>query len=159
MQDLIENAEKQPNITIGVLVAIAVVILSVILKVLFGGKKKVFSYYALLLISEMDSLTHQKRKCFLPLSSGDSQNCNWYRSFDLLGSKDLRTGLNKKIFLRRSFYLMSSKCPVNVQGSTVAETEIKSTTQPSDGQGSSAEEDEGEKDGAAPRRRANRRET
>lgn len=64
MQDLIENAEKQPNITIGVLVAIAVVILSVILKVLFGGKKKVFSYYALLLISEMDSLTHQKGNAF-----------------------------------------------------------------------------------------------
>lgn len=38
--DAIEKAEKQPNLTIGVLVSIVVVIFSVLLKLLFGGKKK-----------------------------------------------------------------------------------------------------------------------
>ncbi|CAH1439320.1 unnamed protein product [Lactuca virosa] len=37
--ELIEKAEKQPNITIGVIVSIVVVIFSVLLKLLFGGKK------------------------------------------------------------------------------------------------------------------------
>ncbi|XP_031385319.1 calnexin homolog [Punica granatum] len=37
--DLLEKAEKQPMITIGVLASIAVVILTVCLSVLFGGKK------------------------------------------------------------------------------------------------------------------------
>lgn len=41
MQDLLEKAERQPNITLGVLVATAVVILSLLFKILFGGKKKV----------------------------------------------------------------------------------------------------------------------
>ncbi|KAK4764167.1 hypothetical protein SAY87_013605 [Trapa incisa] len=41
--DLLEKAEKQPNITLGVLVAIVIVILTVISKILFGGKKKVRS--------------------------------------------------------------------------------------------------------------------
>lgn len=41
MQELIEKAEKQPNITIGVIVSIVVVIFSVLLKLLFGGKKAV----------------------------------------------------------------------------------------------------------------------
>lgn len=44
MQDLLEKAEKQPNITLGVLVAIAVVLLSVFFKILFGGKKKVLLF-------------------------------------------------------------------------------------------------------------------
>ncbi|KAF6163036.1 hypothetical protein GIB67_013099 [Kingdonia uniflora] len=39
--DIIEKGEKQPNITIGVLVSVAVVILSIIYKILFGGKKPV----------------------------------------------------------------------------------------------------------------------
>ena len=38
-QELIEKAEKQPIITIGVLVSIVVVILTVFLKLIFGGKK------------------------------------------------------------------------------------------------------------------------
>ncbi|KAM0018688.1 putative calreticulin/calnexin, concanavalin A-like lectin/glucanase domain superfamily [Helianthus debilis subsp. tardiflorus] len=37
--EVIEKAEKQPNITIGVIVSIVVVIFSVLLKLLFGGKK------------------------------------------------------------------------------------------------------------------------
>ncbi|KAF6152739.1 hypothetical protein GIB67_021399 [Kingdonia uniflora] len=39
--DVIEKGEKQPNITIGVLVSVAVVILSIIYKILFGGKKPI----------------------------------------------------------------------------------------------------------------------
>lgn len=38
--DLIEKAETQPNLTIGVLVSIVVVFISILFKVLFGGKKK-----------------------------------------------------------------------------------------------------------------------
>ncbi|XP_071703419.1 calnexin homolog [Rutidosis leptorrhynchoides] len=37
--ELIEKAEKQPNLTIGVLVSVVVVLFSVLLKLLFGGKK------------------------------------------------------------------------------------------------------------------------
>lgn len=37
--DLIEKAEKQPNITIGVLVAIVVVFFTLVFRLLFGGKK------------------------------------------------------------------------------------------------------------------------
>ncbi|MFQ6651851.1 hypothetical protein Gotur_024013, partial [Gossypium turneri] len=37
--DLIEKAEKQPNITIGVIVSILVIILTVLFRLLFGGKK------------------------------------------------------------------------------------------------------------------------
>ncbi|XP_030477511.2 calnexin homolog [Syzygium oleosum] len=37
--DLIEKAEKQPNITVGVLVSIVVIILTFFFKILFGGKK------------------------------------------------------------------------------------------------------------------------
>ncbi|MBA0757165.1 hypothetical protein Gotri_020277 [Gossypium trilobum] len=38
--DLIEKAEKQPNITIGVIVSILVIILTVLFRLLFGGKKQ-----------------------------------------------------------------------------------------------------------------------
>ncbi|ONK58666.1 uncharacterized protein A4U43_C09F15420 [Asparagus officinalis] len=38
--DLIEKGESQPNITIGILVSIAVVLLTIIFKILLGGKKK-----------------------------------------------------------------------------------------------------------------------
>lgn len=37
--ELVEKAEKQPNLTIGVLVSIVVVILSIFIKLIFGGKK------------------------------------------------------------------------------------------------------------------------
>ncbi|KAB2609023.1 calnexin-like protein [Pyrus ussuriensis x Pyrus communis] len=37
--DLIEKAEQQPNLTVGILVAIVVIIFSVLVKLLFGGKK------------------------------------------------------------------------------------------------------------------------
>ncbi|KAM0934782.1 putative calreticulin/calnexin, concanavalin A-like lectin/glucanase domain superfamily [Dioscorea sansibarensis] len=37
--DAIEKGEKQPNLTIGVLVSIVIVILTIIFKILFGGKK------------------------------------------------------------------------------------------------------------------------
>ncbi|XP_052184037.1 calnexin homolog [Diospyros lotus] len=37
--DLIQKAETQPNLTIGVIVSIIVVLLSIIFKILFGGKK------------------------------------------------------------------------------------------------------------------------
>ncbi|KAI8017969.1 hypothetical protein LOK49_LG04G02379 [Camellia lanceoleosa] len=39
IMDLIEKAEQQPNITIGVIVSIIIVILTVLFKILFGGKK------------------------------------------------------------------------------------------------------------------------
>ncbi|KAF6170226.1 hypothetical protein GIB67_038759 [Kingdonia uniflora] len=41
LQDVIEKGEKQPNITIGILVSVVVVILSIIYKIPFGGKKLV----------------------------------------------------------------------------------------------------------------------
>ncbi|XP_065872166.1 calnexin homolog 1-like [Euphorbia lathyris] len=37
--ELIEKAEKQPNLTIGVLISVVVVFFTVLLKILFGGKK------------------------------------------------------------------------------------------------------------------------
>jgi hypothetical protein len=41
LQDLLEKAEKQPNLTIGILASIAVVIFTVIFRIIFGGKKNV----------------------------------------------------------------------------------------------------------------------
>ncbi|KAF3945607.1 hypothetical protein CMV_028034, partial [Castanea mollissima] len=38
--DLIEKGEKQPNLSIGILVSIAVIVFTVIFKLIFGGKKK-----------------------------------------------------------------------------------------------------------------------
>lgn len=38
--DIIEKGEKQPNITISVIVSIVVIILTVLFKILFGGKKR-----------------------------------------------------------------------------------------------------------------------
>lgn len=52
-QDLIEKGEKQPNLTIGILVSIVVVILTVFFKILFGGKKLAAVCYQLIL--EFDS--------------------------------------------------------------------------------------------------------
>ena len=40
MQDLIEKGEKQPNITIGILVSVVIVILTVLFRIVFGGKKQ-----------------------------------------------------------------------------------------------------------------------
>nr|GMC69031.1 calnexin homolog 1-like [Ipomoea batatas] len=39
--DLLEKAEKQPNITIGVIVSVIVVVLTILIKLLFGGKKQI----------------------------------------------------------------------------------------------------------------------
>ena len=39
--DVIEKGEKQPNITIGILVSVVVVFVTVLFKILFGGKKPV----------------------------------------------------------------------------------------------------------------------
>lgn len=39
--DLIEKGEKQPNLTIGILVSIVIVFLTIIFKIIFGGKKPV----------------------------------------------------------------------------------------------------------------------
>ncbi|CAM8933734.1 unnamed protein product [Rhodiola kirilowii] len=39
--DLIETAEKQPNLTIGAIISILVVIFTILLRIIFGGKKKV----------------------------------------------------------------------------------------------------------------------
>ncbi|CAI9113779.1 OLC1v1014452C4 [Oldenlandia corymbosa var. corymbosa] len=48
--DLIEKAEQQPNITVGVIVSIVVVFFSLLLKLLFGGKKQpvscIFYFYS-----------------------------------------------------------------------------------------------------------------
>ncbi|KAK7399302.1 hypothetical protein VNO78_10483 [Psophocarpus tetragonolobus] len=38
--DIIENLEKQPNLTVGILVAFVVVFVSIFLRILFGGKKQ-----------------------------------------------------------------------------------------------------------------------
>uniref|UniRef100_A0A1D1Z8F9 Calnexin 1 n=1 Tax=Anthurium amnicola TaxID=1678845 RepID=A0A1D1Z8F9_9ARAE len=38
--DVIEKGEKQPNLTIGILVSVVVVLLTIVFKILFGGKKK-----------------------------------------------------------------------------------------------------------------------
>ncbi|RAL41445.1 hypothetical protein DM860_010239 [Cuscuta australis] len=38
--DLLEKAEKQPNITIGVIVSLVVIVLTALFKLLFGGKKQ-----------------------------------------------------------------------------------------------------------------------
>ncbi|KAH7522552.1 hypothetical protein FEM48_Zijuj07G0150700 [Ziziphus jujuba var. spinosa] len=38
--DIIEKGEKQPNLTIGIIVSVVVVIFTVLLKILFGGKKQ-----------------------------------------------------------------------------------------------------------------------
>ncbi|RWW87938.1 hypothetical protein BHE74_00003207 [Ensete ventricosum] len=46
--DVIEKAEKQPNLTIGILVSILVVILTVIFRILFGRKKPQVSYFTFL---------------------------------------------------------------------------------------------------------------
>lgn len=43
LQDLIEKAEKQPNLTIGILVAVVVVFVSIFFRLIFGGKKPVSS--------------------------------------------------------------------------------------------------------------------
>ncbi|XP_059645485.1 calnexin homolog [Cornus florida] len=37
--DVIEKAEKQPNLTIGIIASVVVVVLSILLKIIFGGKK------------------------------------------------------------------------------------------------------------------------
>ncbi|KAH7578489.1 hypothetical protein JRO89_XS01G0388000 [Xanthoceras sorbifolium] len=39
--DVIEKGEKQPNLTIGILVSVVVVFLTILFKLIFGGKKKV----------------------------------------------------------------------------------------------------------------------
>ena len=39
-QDLIEKGEKQPNLTIGILVSVVVVFLTIFFRLIFGGKKK-----------------------------------------------------------------------------------------------------------------------
>lgn len=44
MQDLLEKAEKQANLTIGILASVIVVILSILLKLIFGGKKPVSAH-------------------------------------------------------------------------------------------------------------------
>jgi hypothetical protein len=49
--DVIEKGEKQPNLTIGILVLIAVVIFTVLFKILFGGKKPASLQKLLILFS------------------------------------------------------------------------------------------------------------
>lgn len=41
LQDLIEKGEKQPNLSIGILVSIVVIVFTVVFKLIFGGKKQV----------------------------------------------------------------------------------------------------------------------
>lgn len=43
LQDTIEKGEKQPNLTIGILISILVVFITIIFRVLFGGKKPAVS--------------------------------------------------------------------------------------------------------------------
>lgn len=40
IHDVLEKAEKQPNLTIGILISVVVVILTIIYKIVFGGKKE-----------------------------------------------------------------------------------------------------------------------
>lgn len=39
LQDLIQKGESQPNLTVGILVAVVVIVLSIFLRLVFGGKK------------------------------------------------------------------------------------------------------------------------
>lgn len=47
LQDVIEKAEKKPNLTIGILISIMVVLFTLFIRILFGGKKPVVSLSAL----------------------------------------------------------------------------------------------------------------
>ena len=47
LEDLIEKAERQPNITIGVLVSIVVVIFTALIKLLFGREKPEFINFSI----------------------------------------------------------------------------------------------------------------
>lgn len=58
MQDLIEKGEKQPNLSIGILVSIVVIVFTVIFKLIFGGKKKQVSV-------EVELLSSYWAFCFL----------------------------------------------------------------------------------------------
>ena len=40
MQDVIEKGEKQPNLTIGIIVSVIVVFFTIFLRIIFGGKKQ-----------------------------------------------------------------------------------------------------------------------
>lgn len=39
LQNIIEKGESQPNLTVGILVAVVVIVLSIFLRAIFGGKK------------------------------------------------------------------------------------------------------------------------
>ncbi|KAJ0973499.1 hypothetical protein J5N97_021458 [Dioscorea zingiberensis] len=62
--DVIQKGEKQPNLTIGVLVSIVVVISTIIIKILFGGKKHVVPAN-----SATESKTSEEAETDLPESS------------------------------------------------------------------------------------------
>lgn len=47
LQDVIEKAEKKPNLTIGILISITVVLFTLFIRILFGGKKPEVSLSAL----------------------------------------------------------------------------------------------------------------
>ena len=61
-QDVIEKGEKQPNITIGILVSVVVVFATVLFRILFGGKKPAVSssqcITALFILNMKRSSTH-----------------------------------------------------------------------------------------------------
>lgn len=50
-QDIIEKAENQANLTIGVIASILVVILTVVFKILFGGKKSTIATVSFFLLA------------------------------------------------------------------------------------------------------------
>lgn len=68
-QDIIEMGEKQPNLTIGVLVSIVVVVLTIIFKVVFGGKKPAVSVHLNSTAFTVWSFTERLSSIFLSLLS------------------------------------------------------------------------------------------
>lgn len=53
LQDVIEKGQEQPNLTVGIVVAVVVVIVSVFLRLIFGGKKKPVSGETILFSPEL----------------------------------------------------------------------------------------------------------
>ncbi|KAL6990841.1 hypothetical protein U1Q18_008963 [Sarracenia purpurea var. burkii] len=65
--DLIEQAEKQPNLTIGVIISFIIVTLSVLFKILFGGKKPVYRQITLSIWCWVLLQLHRHLPLILPL--------------------------------------------------------------------------------------------
>ncbi|XP_012088679.1 calnexin homolog isoform X2 [Jatropha curcas] len=66
--DIVDQAEKQPNITIGILVSIAVIVLTAFFRILFGGKKTV--------VNATEARSNTTEASNSPGSSGEKEGKN-----------------------------------------------------------------------------------